>query len=173
MERFTGSFTQQEPIPEDGIEAAIAVRGARALMIKPHPNQTLAELEHLARYHDPAAGVQVTQASIHDLLAACDVALTVTSAVGFEAFLHKKPVVLGGQTDFWHNAVTLTDPARLADAITLALTRHWPHEKFLVWFLKHHSVEDSPAALPRVLNLLARKGYGFAGPVQGFFAPDP
>ena len=25
MERFTGSFTQQEPIPEDGIEAAIAV----------------------------------------------------------------------------------------------------------------------------------------------------
>jgi dTDP-4-amino-4,6-dideoxygalactose transaminase len=25
MERFTGSFTQQEPIPEDGIEAAVAV----------------------------------------------------------------------------------------------------------------------------------------------------
>lgn len=25
MERFTGSFTQQEPIPEAGIEAAIAV----------------------------------------------------------------------------------------------------------------------------------------------------
>ena len=25
MERFTGSFTQQEPIPEEGIEAAVAV----------------------------------------------------------------------------------------------------------------------------------------------------
>ena len=25
METFTGSFTQQEPIPDDGIEAAIAV----------------------------------------------------------------------------------------------------------------------------------------------------
>ena len=30
MERFTGAFTQQEPIPEAGIEAAIAVmRGGR------------------------------------------------------------------------------------------------------------------------------------------------
>jgi hypothetical protein len=25
MERFTGSFTQQEPIPEEGIRAALAV----------------------------------------------------------------------------------------------------------------------------------------------------
>ena len=41
--------------------------------------------------------MHITTASIHDLLAACDCALTVTSAVGFEAFLHKKPVVLGGQ----------------------------------------------------------------------------
>ncbi|MFD1809049.1 hypothetical protein ACFSHQ_15945 [Gemmobacter lanyuensis] len=39
----------------------------------------------------------MTEASIHDLLAACDCVLTLTSAVGFEAFLHRKPVVLGGR----------------------------------------------------------------------------
>jgi len=149
------------------IEAAIAARGARPLWIKPHPNQTLEEMEVLSRYHAPAAGVQVTQASIHDLLAAADCVLTVTSAVGFEAFLHRKPVVLAGQTDFWQNAVTLTDPARMAEAIEAAMGRSWPHEKFLVWFLRQNCLEDSPASLPQVLERLARKGV-FA-PQAGFY----
>jgi hypothetical protein len=149
------------------IDAALAVRGRRALYIKLHPNQTLEETEVLARYHDPAAGVHVTQASIHDLLAAADCVLTVTSAAGFEAFLHRKPVVLGGQTDFWQNAITLTDPARMGDAIAAAMGRVWPHEKFLVWFLRQNCLEDSPASLPQVLDRLARKG--FFAPPQGFF----
>lgn len=152
------------------IEAAIAVRRGRVLYIKPHPNNTLDEIEHLARYHDPAAGVVVTQASIHDLLASCACALTVTSAVGFEAFLHKKPVVLGGQTDFWQNAVTVTDVARMPEALDLAMGRHWPYEKFLVWFLRQQCHEDTPAALPGVLAKIARKGFGWAG--SGMFAPD-
>ena len=152
------------------IEAAIAARGARVLYIKPHPNNTLDEVDHLARYHDPGRGVEVTSASVHDLLAACDCALTVTSAVGFEAFLHRKPVVLGGQTDFWQNAVTLTDAARMPAALAAATGRHWPHEKFLVWFLRQHCVADTAQALPGVLDRIARKGFGWAG--SGMYAPD-
>lgn len=149
------------------IEAAIAAKGKRALYIKPHPNQTLEEMEVLAGYHRPAAGVHVTQASIHDLLAAADCVLTVTSAVGFEAFLHRKPVVLGGQTDFWQNAITLTSPARLAEAMQAAMARDWPYEKFLVWFLRQNCLEDSPASLPQVLERLARKGFFHTAP--GFY----
>jgi len=152
------------------IEAAIAAKGRRALHIKPHPNQTLEETETLARFHDPQNGVHLTQASIHDLLAAADCVLTVTSAVGFEAFLHRKPVVLGGQTDFWHNAITLTDPARMAEAIDAALSRPWPHEKYLVWFLKHNCLEDHAGSLPELLVRLHRKGFAFADAAgQGFF----
>lgn len=152
------------------IDAAITAKGHRPLYIKPHPNQTLAETETLARYHNPRQGVHLTHASIHDLLAAADCVLTVTSAVGFEAFLHKTPVVLGGQTDFWQNAITLTDPARMSNAIEAALTRHWPHEKFLVWFLKHNCLEDVPGSLPEVLARLHRKGFPFADAGgQGFF----
>lgn len=149
------------------IEAAIAAKGGRRLYIKPHPNQTLAETEALARYHAPKSGVHLTHASIHDLLAAADCALTVSSAVGFEAFLHRKPVVLGGQTDFWQNAITLTDPARMPEAIAAALARDWPFEKFLVWFLRQNCLEDSPASLPQVLDRLARKGFFLSAP--GFF----
>ena len=145
------------------IEAAIAVKGQRPLYIKPHPNQTLQETEVLAQYHAPGSGVHVTHASIHDLLAAADCALTLTSAVGFEAFVHRKPVVLGGQTDFGQNAITLTDPAGLGRAIEAAMTRDWPYEKFLVWFLRQNCLEDTPASLPQVLERLARKGFFFSG----------
>ena len=144
------------------IAAAISVRGNRVLYIKPHPVQTPEELATLTAFHDPGAGVIVTTASIHDLLPACDCVLTLTSAVGFEAFLHRKPAVLGGQTDFWQNAVTLTDPARIGAAIDKAVTTHWPYEKFLHWYLKTMCLEDTKANLGRVLTILARKGFAFA-----------
>lgn len=151
------------------IEAAVAGRGTRRLLIKPHPSQPEDELDWILRLHAPGAGVEVTQASIHDLLAAADCVLTVTSAVGFEAFLHRKPVVLAGQTDFWQNAVTLTDPARLPEAIAEAMSRRWPHEKFLVWYLRQMCVEDALWALPKVLERLHRKGQAWADPGKGFF----
>lgn len=144
------------------IEAAIAARGQRKLYIKPHPNQPVHELEVLARYHAPKNGVEVTQASIHDLMAAAGCVLTLSSAVGFEAFLHKKPVILGGQTDFWQNAVTLTDVTRLGAALQEAMSRSWHHEKFLVWYLRQMCVEDSAQGLPRVLERLHRKGFVWA-----------
>ena len=144
------------------IDAGLAARGARAFHIKPHPNQSPAELATLKAYHRPEAGVFVTNASIHDLLAACDLVLTLTSAVGFEGFIHGKPLVLGGQTDFGQNAVTLTDPARMADAMAEALARDWPHGRFLVWYLKRNCLEDSPRALPALLERVHAKGYAFA-----------
>ena len=96
--------------------------------------------------------------------------LTLTSAVGFEAFLHKKPVVLAGQTDFGQNAITVTDPASVGAAIEAAIARKWPHEKFLVWFLKQNCLDDNPRSLPELMARVHAKGYGFADPDRrGFF----
>ena len=152
------------------IDAAIAAKGGRALYIKPHPNQSFDELEVLSRYHDPACGVHVVTASIHDLLAACDCALTLSSAVGFEAFLHRKPVVLGGQVDFWQNAITVTDPARMSQAIAAAMTRDWPYAAFLYWYLQQFCFEDRAEDLPRLLARVHQRGF-ILGDVarQGFF----
>lgn len=151
------------------IEAAIAARGDRPLYIKPHPNNTIEELAYLFGLHDPEHGVFVTQASIHDILEKCVCVLTVTSAVGFEAFLHKKPVILAGQTDFTHNAITLTDASQLAKAIQAAMQRDWPYERFLTWFLRKNCVEDHPRALPIVLDRLHRKGFLLGNTGTGFY----
>lgn len=152
----------------DLITAAIAARGDRPLYIKPHPNNTADERAWIMARHDPGAGVHVTDASIHDLLAGCACALTVTSAVGFEAFLHRKPVVLAGQTDFAQNAITLTDAAALPQAMGAAMAGDWPHEKFVTWFLRQNLHEDHPRALPDLLAKIAAKGIAL-GPGPGFY----
>lgn len=144
------------------LQAALAARGDRPLVIKPHPNNSPDERAVLLAHHAPDQGVHVTDASIHAILPGAACVLTVTSAVGFEAFLHRKPVVLAGQTDFGQNAITLTDPARLTEAISTAMARDWPHEKFVTWFLRHRLLEDRPSSLPVLLARLQRKGIGFA-----------
>lgn len=152
------------------IDAAVRCKGQRALYIKAHPNQSISELAELSGFHDPENGVFLSDSSIHDLLAACDCALTLTSAVGFEAFLHRKPVVLGGQTDFGQNAITLTDPTKLADAIAAATARDWPYAKFVTWFLKQNCFEDHPRALPDLLALIHAKGISLGDAAgQGFY----
>jgi hypothetical protein len=152
------------------IRAAIATKGSLALYIKPHPNQKPDERKILEKFANPDNGVYISDASIHDLLHACAVCLTLTSAVGFESFLHKKPVILGGQTDFAQNAITLTNPAKMREAIAAATSQSWPYAKFLVWFLKHNCIEDKAIELPKVLALIHRKGFTFADDVgRGFY----
>lgn len=151
------------------LNAVIAARGGRAVCIKPHPANSPAELAHLAALHDPANGVTVTEASLHDLLANAACAISVTSACCFEGFLHHVPAVVCGQTDFHHNAVTLTDAGKMADAITAATARQWEHDRYLTWFLQDECVEDGAAGLPRALTRLHRKGFAWADPMaQGF-----
>ncbi|MEL6608948.1 MAG: hypothetical protein AAFO93_08560, partial [Pseudomonadota bacterium] len=154
---------------EDMIQSAILEKGDRALYIKPHPNQSAEDRAVLEGYADPAKRVFITDASVHDLCAAASVVLTLTSACGFEAFLHETPVILGGQTDFWQNAVTLTRPDRLEDALEVARATEWPHAKFVMWYLKHNCIDESPGSYARVKARLARKGFAI-GEDPGFFA---
>ena len=151
------------------IEAAIAAKGQRKLYIKAHPTQKPDELEVVQSYHNPANGVEVIDASIHDMLPIAHCVLTLTSAVGIEAFLHEKPVVLGGQTDFWQNAITLTEPHKLAAAIAESTSRSWPYKKFLYWFFQEQLIEDSADSLPGALEKLHRKGWLWADAGRGWF----
>jgi hypothetical protein len=151
------------------IEAAIAAKGARKLYIKAHPTQKADELAIVQSYHNPDAGVEVIDASIHDMLPIAHCVLTLTSAVGIEAFLHEKPVVLGGQTDFWQNAITLTEPEKLSAAIDAAVSRDWPHKAFLTWFFRDKLLEDSDKSLPEALEKLHRKGWLWADQGRGYF----
>lgn len=143
------------------LDALIAASGGRKVYVKAHPNQPRDEVHTLARQAE-AGGAEMTDASIHDLLAAADVCVTLTSAVGFEALMHHTPVVLGGQTDFGQCAVTLTDAEKMAGALEEARARNWEYDKFLTWFLKQNCVEDAPASLPKILARIYAKGFTWA-----------
>ena len=152
------------------IEAVIAARGSHAVFIKPHPKNDAGERAQLQALHDPQNGVHITDASLHDLLAAAACAISLTSACCFEAFLHHTPAVVCGQTDFHHNAVTLTGPAKMAEAIAAATSRQWPYDQYLAWFLQDNCVEDAEAGLPVALDRMYRKGFSWADPTGRGFA---
>ncbi|WP_299354177.1 hypothetical protein [uncultured Shimia sp.] len=81
------------------------------VVVKPHPRdlepQTFDRLLKLKQQHDH---LYINTGNIHDLLDAATRVVTINSAVGLEAYLHRKPVTLCGQSDFHHIADTATSP---------------------------------------------------------------
>lgn len=107
---------------------------AGPVLVKPHPRDfdpaTGSRLEALsARFPQ----MVVTTANIHDVIASADRVVTINSAVGIEAYLHPRPVILCGQSDFHHVATE----ARTPDALAAALRAPPPrvdYDGFLWWY---------------------------------------
>ncbi|WP_299724702.1 hypothetical protein [uncultured Tateyamaria sp.] len=114
----------------DGVCAALD----GPIVVKPHPRDrdpaTQAGLrERLARFPH----LRVSDGNIHDLIAAAARVVTINSAVGIEAYLHRTPVVLCGQSDFHHIADVARSGADLA-AILGRRPRKRAYDKFIWWY---------------------------------------
>jgi hypothetical protein len=121
---------------EDQIfNALLAARGDRGLIVKAHPRNTDPAMHALAERAGRVRGVTVTDANVHDILAAASVTVSVASATALEGMLHRVPAVLCGQSDLHHCAETAIAPERVADALNRAQDRAFPFEAFLWWFL--------------------------------------
>ena len=117
------------------LAALLARDDPRALVVKPHPRDHDPRTRaYLARLAVRDARLLVVDANIHDILAQASVAVTINSAVGIEAHLHRVPVVLCGQSDFHHASVTVTDRREMDAAITRAQATDWPHDAYLHWY---------------------------------------
>ena len=129
--------------------SALLARDDRcAIVVKPHPRaKDCGTHDYLARLAARDARVQVVDANIHDILAQASVAVTINSAVGIEAHLHRVPVVLCGQSDFHHAAVTVRDPSEMDAAIVLAGATNWPHDAFLQWYFADHCLNAGKPSL--------------------------
>ena len=143
------------------LKASIAAKGDRPLYIKPHPNASQDDNLALADHHKPDDGIEVVDRPLHDLLAVSDVSISLNSAASFVGFLHWTPAILGAASDFWQNAVTITDPAQLPTALTKARSTQWPFAKFLVWYLRHNAVQNTEEGVAKMLARLSRKGVTF------------
>lgn len=122
-------YLDREAMVETVIEAT-----SGPVVIKPHPRDvdagTRAWLDRLAARCDR---VCVSEANIHDILAVAERVVTINSAVGVEAYLHRKPVVLCGQSDFHHIARVARSRAELAEAVGTPVRKR-PYDKYVYWY---------------------------------------
>ncbi len=145
------------------IEALLARHDTSPILIKPHPRDDSAETAALTERAARDPRVQVTQANIHDILAAARVTVTINSAVGLESLMHRVPVVLCGPADFHHAAVTARDALDLDAALARARLTPWPYAAYLYWFLKLNCVNaGAPDMIDDVLARIAATGYDVA-----------
>jgi hypothetical protein len=104
------------------------------VVMKPHPRdiapETAARLQKLQSQH---ANLTISDGNIHDILSAASRVVTINSAVGIEAYLHRKPVILCGQADFHHIADIAHDQGELA-AFLAAPIRARAYDKYVYWY---------------------------------------
>lgn len=139
----------------------------RPVVVKPHPKEKNVDtLNWLTQAARKSSRLQIFIGNIHDLLDAADVVVTINSAVGIEAMLHEKPVVLCGETDFHHICETVRQRrdigAGLARAEARAAAGQWPYRAYIGWYYGRMCHDPrAPDFGARVLEKL--RGMGFAG----------
>jgi hypothetical protein len=127
------------------------------VLVRLHPRQKPARA---ARIHALAAtlpNVTVTDAPAASLIAAAGLIVTQNSATGFEALVHRKPVVTCAPCDFHHATRPVLIPDDLARAVAgdaIRALSGFPYAAYLRWFLAGHCLE--PAAPDFALRLWSR-----------------
>lgn len=119
------------------LEAIVEGVPDRTILIKPHPrNVDAVTLRHARRLAKAHARVKIVDAHVHDMLAAADVTCSISSSVSIEGFVHAKPALLFGKTDFHHIAHVVEQPGDVPAALDAALADTPPYAAFLYWFLQ-------------------------------------
>jgi hypothetical protein len=133
--------------------------GGRPVVVKPHPQQPEEAAGPMAAALAAGAAFQVTDANVHDVLAACEVTVSVNSAVAMEGFLHRKPAILFGRSDF-PSLVTQATEDDFPQALEAALAARWPYAKMLHWYFSRHTLElAAPDFETRALAAFAKVGF--------------
>ncbi len=134
------------------------------VVVKPHPQdggtRTATWLKSCAAQYP---NLSVINANIHDILSTCSRVVTINSAVGIEAYLHRKPLILCGQSDFHHIAETVQTPAALAAALNAPIKAR-PYDKFIYWYFAQQCLSVSDTDLMAAFSArLAAQGYVLEG----------
>lgn len=104
------------------------------VVVKPHPRdvdpltdallgEMCARFPHLQRF----------DGNIHDMLDAAERVVTINSAVGIEAFVHRKPVILCGRADFHHIADEAHSEGEV-HALLRSPPRRRAYDKYIWWY---------------------------------------
>lgn len=134
--------------------------GGRPVLVKPHPQMPEDGIIAIGRALEAGARLQVTEANVHDVLAASVVSVSVNSAVAFDGFLHDKPAILFGRSDFPSLVTRAQGAADFPGALETALATDWPYPKMLHWYFSRHTLElDAADFEARAFAAFARVGF--------------
>ena len=130
------------------------------VVIKPHPRdrdpETAKRLEQLCSEH---LNLIISEANIHDILSAAARVVTINSAVGIEAYLHRKPVILCGQSDFHHIAQVAHNTQELGRFLNQE-KRARAYDKYVYWYFAQHCLSTvEPNLIDRFLERVRAQGY--------------
>lgn len=125
------------------IRNAARAAGGGIVYVKPHPQQddvTRARIEKLAE-GDP--NIRISEASVHDLIAASDWVVTQNSAAGFEALLQKKKLITCARCDYHHASLVARTEEDLRDHLRHGAAKldGFEYEKYVTWFLSETCLE--------------------------------
>jgi hypothetical protein len=143
------------------LRAVVAGAEGRTVLVKPHP----LALDHDAEIIDAliAEGhpVRATVANVHDMIAACVATVSFNSAVALEGFLHRKPAILFGPSDFHHFCETVRDPAEFPQALARTLARPTGgYAQYLYWYFEMNCLNlHAPTFGARVARIFAEAGF--------------
>ena len=146
----------------DGWTMLETVLGATSgpVIVKPHPRDragaTAARLQDLRRRHPR---LHVSTGNIHDIIAASARVVTINSAVGVETYLHRKPVILCGRTDFHHIATTCQSAQALEEALRAPAPAR-QYAKYIHWYFGQMCLNaGAPDLTARFLARVRATGY--------------
>jgi hypothetical protein len=132
----------------------------RPVVVKPHPLKRDEGLAIIEAAQDEGYDIRATEANVHDILAACAVTVSVNSAASIEGFLHGKPGILVGKSDFAQFMYTVRTAETFDEMLEAALSERIDYAAAITWYFQHQCLWiDGPDFPQRLLALFAAVGF--------------
>lgn len=132
------------------LRCVLANAGDRPVIVKPHPlvsaPEDVAAAQEIARRD---TRVILTDANVHDILAASAATVSINSTVALEGFLHRVPALIFGRADFHHFAGSVTKPEDFPDVLARELARKGGYAQYLAWYFRRNCLPLHNDDLPK------------------------
>jgi hypothetical protein len=148
--------------PLEMLRGVCAGAEGRQVLVKPHPLDAEADAEVIDAALAEGLPITPTLANVHDMIAASVCTVSFNSAVALEGFLHRKPAILFGQSDFRQFAETVRKPAEFGAALARVLARPpGGYAQFVFWYLGMQCLHlHGPRFKARVQGVFDAAGFG-------------
>jgi Capsule polysaccharide biosynthesis protein len=127
------------------------------VVVKPHPLEREYGMQAIGRALAEGYTFDVTDANVHDVLSSAVAVASVNSSVSFEGFMHEKPSIVFGRTDFQSLVETVRERGEFAAALAAVRRRDWDFAGMLHWYFKNHTIRVRSRKFERSLAAEIRR----------------